>query len=124
MPLFQHDVDVCPGLVDVILDRDQSVVQRDQVDKRSGNREQKSEQEPLRYLSPCEAEGFHEVGIKNWEAIKKNSDHEKKIQEGRSDNPPAIVDAICGTVRLAERHPSPERRPVSRRMRSLSRLAG
>src|SRR5215831_6726291 len=81
--------------------------------------EKEPEQKPLCYLSPGKAQRFHEVRIENREAIEKNSDCQEKIQERGGNNPPAVVDAFRGKVRIAEGHPSPERRLMSRRMRSL-----
>ena len=42
--------------------------------------EKESEKETLRYLSSCEGEGLNEVGVKNRETIKNNSNHEKKME--------------------------------------------
>src|SRR5581483_3024531 len=44
MPLLQKNIDVCPSLVDVILDRNEAVIDRDQVNEEARNREQESKQ--------------------------------------------------------------------------------
>jgi hypothetical protein len=75
--------------------------------------EKESEKETLRYLSSCEGEGLNEVGVKNRETIKNNSNREKKIQEGRENDPPAVINAIRRSAQFAEKHPFPEHHFVS-----------
>ena len=52
MALFEHYVDVGPGLVDIVFDRDQAVVNRRQINGHSGDCKQKTKQNNGVHIPP------------------------------------------------------------------------